>query len=399
MFIHQNAPGQFKFIAPHLARDPANQAVFLSESAPDKPSKVEARTYPAPRQPGPQAHPYLHRIEASVRRGQAVVRACLQLVEDGFRPDVVVGHAGWGETMFLREALPRARILSYCELFYRPEGQDTGYLPELALDFDGQCRLRAWNADLLTGLDVMHRGLSPTLWQRSQHPPLFQPRIAVVHEGVDLAEVKPAPQARFNLPNGRVLTAADEVVTFVARNLEPVRGFLTLMRALPALLARRPHAHVVICGETGVSYGAPPPGGGTWRDLMLRDLYLDGSRVHFVARLARPRYLELLQISSLHLYLTVPFVLSWSFVEALAAGCLVLGSDVAPVREVLDDGVNGFLVDMRHPGEVAARAANLLEDRAGFAEIRRAARSSASDRFDLRRCLAAQTALIEGMLD
>ena len=382
-----------------MARNPANQVVFLSEAALQDAGNIQTRIYPAPRQASQHAHPYLHRIEASVRRGQAVVRACLQLAEDGFRPDVVIGHAGWGETMFLREALPGARILSYCELFYRPEGQDTGYLPELALDFDGLCRLRAWNADLLTGLDVMHRGLSPTLWQRAQHPAAFQPRISVIHEGVDLAEVAPARHARFVLPGGRVLTSQHEVITFVARNLEPVRGFLTLMRALPELLRRRPHALVVICGESGVSYGAPPPGGGSWRDRMQQDNAFEGSRVYFVERLARAHYIKLLQVSSLHLYLTVPFVLSWSFVEAMAAGCLVLASDVAPVREVMEDGVNGFLVDMRHPGPVACRAADLLEARAGLLGVRRSAQANASDRFDVRRSLIAQTALVEAMLD
>ena len=399
LFIHQNGPGQFKFLAPHLARNPAHQVVFLSQAAFQDAGDVLVRTYTAPRPPSPTAHPYLQRIEASVRRGQAVVRACQQLAEDGFRPDIVIGHAGWGETLFLREALPGAKILSYCELFYRPDGQDTGYLPELALDFDGSCRLRAWNADLLVGLDAMHLGLSPTAWQRAQHPAVFQSRIAVIHEGVDLAEVAPAPQARFVLPGGQILTLQDEVVTFVARNLEPVRGFLTLMRALPELMRRRPRAHIVICGETGVSYGAPPPGGGSWRDLMLRDAGFDRSRVHFVSRLARQPYLRLLQVSSLHLYLTVPFVLSWSLIEAMAAGCLVLASDVAPVREVLDDGTNGFLVDMRQPAQVAARAVALLEDRAGLGRIRHAARRTASDRFDVRQCLAAQTALIESMLN
>ncbi len=331
----------------------------------------------------------------SVRRGQAVARACLALRREGFEPDVVVGHPGWGETMFIRDVLPDVSMLSYCEMFYQSDGQDTGYIPETAIDLDGRCRVRAWNADLLTSLASMDRGLSPTEWQRAQHPAVFQPQIDVIHDGVDLAEVAPDPVARFSVRDGPVFRPGDEVVTYVARDLEPVRGFTLLMRALPDLLRRRPRAQVVICGADGVSYGRPPEGGGSWREAMLREIPLDPARVHFVGALARPDYLNLLRVSALHLYLTVPFVLSWSCVEALACGCLVLGSDVGPVREVIEAGSNGFLIDARDAGALAARAAALLADRDALAGVRRQARERASASFDLRRCLAAQRRLIE----
>ena len=395
LFLHQNAPGQFRHLAPHLAEDPANEVAFLGERRVAAPGRVRWLRYSAPEPPGAATHHYLHRMEGNVRRGQAVVRACLDLRAEGFTPDVVVAHAGWGETMFLRDVLPRAAILSYCEMFYRSEGQDTGYLPETALDLDGRCRLRVWNADLLTALDLMDRGMAPTAWQRAQHPTPYQSRIAVVHDGVDTAEVSPDPRARFALRDGRVLAPGDEVVTFVARHLEPVRGFTVLMRALPALLRRRPGAQVVICGEDGVSYGRPPPEGGTWGAAMLREVSVDPARVHFAGRLARREYLSLLQVSALHLYLTVPFVLSWSCVEALSAGCLLLGSDVAPVREVLRDGVNGFLVDGRDPEAVAGRAADLLAHRASLGPVRDRARALAMRHFDLRDCLRQQSRLIQ----
>lgn len=395
LFIHQNAPGQFRHLAPHLAAEPGNQVVFLGARDSGLPAPVRSLRYPPPRPASPGTHQYLHRMENSVRRGQAVVRACLALKQEGFVPDVVVAHAGWGETMFLRDALPRTRLLSYCEMFYRADGQDTGFLPELPIDLDGRCRLRAWNADLLTGLEAMDGGLAPTEWQRAQHPPAYQGRIDVVHEGIDTAEAAPDPAARFTLPDGRTLTATDEVVTFVARNLEPVRGFTVLMRALPELLRRRPAAQVVICGAEGVSYGAPPPGGGTWRAALEAEAPRpDPARVHFVGPLPRPAYLALLQVSSLHLYLTVPFVLSWSCLEAMAAGCLLLGSDVAPVREVVQDGRNGALVDARRPGLVAERAAGMLAAGSALAPLRRAARHTAMERFALPRCLAAQARLV-----
>lgn len=394
LFIHQNAPGQFRHLAPYLAADQRNKVVFIGEGNRGGGGNIRWMRYRPPAPAASQTHHYLRRAELAIRRGQTVARTCLALMTDGFKPDVIIGHPGWGETMFLRDVLPDTPILSYCELFYQPEGQDTGYIPETRIDLDGRCRIRAWNADLLTALNTMDRGLSPTQWQREQHPDVFRNRIAVVHEGVDTIEVAPRSDARFDVLGGPSFSVGDEVVTFVARDLEPVRGFNMLMRSLPELLRRRPDAHVVICGGDGVSYGRRPPGGGTWRDAMLKQFPLDPARVHFVGKLARLDYLNLLRISALHLYLSVPFVLSWSCIEALACGCLVLGSDVAPVREVLEDGVNGFLVDARDSELLARRAADLLARRALLGPVRQTARNAAIARFDLGRCLAEQTRLV-----
>ena len=394
LFLHQNAPGQFRHLAPHLARDERNDVVFLGPGMPPVLDRVRWRSYAPPRPSGTQTHHYLRRAESCVRRGQAVARACLELRETGFEPDLIVGHPGWGETMFLREVLPRVTVIAYCEMFYRAEGQDTGYIPETAIDLDGRCRIRAWNADLLTSLSIMDHGISPTTWQRDQHPEVFHSSISVVHDGVDTREVAPNPGARFAVPGGPIFAVGDEVVTYVARDLEPVRGFTLLIRALPELMRDRPNAHIIICGGDGVSYGRPPPGGGTWKTLLLSENKLDLSRVHFVGKLNRSEYLQLLQVSALHLYLSVPFVLSWSCVEAMAAGCLLLGSDVAPVREVIEDGKTGFLVDARDASLLAKRAAELLARRQTLDGIRRAAREHAIARYDVSRCLAAQMAII-----
>ena len=398
LFVHQNAPGQFRHLAPHLAAQPGYKVAFLGEGSRPTCPGVGSASYPKPLPAHGQTHLYLRRMESCVRRGQAVARAVLELSRKGYTPDLVVAHPGWGETMFLREVLPKTRLLSYCEMFYRSEGQDTGFIPETELDLDGKCRLRTWNADLLTSLSIMDHGLTPTRWQRDQHPAEFLSRISVVHEGVDTREVAPRPDSRFEAPNSPCFTHGDEVITFVARDLEPVRGFAMLIRALPYLLRLRPNAHVVICGGDGVSYGRKPPCGRTWREALLRECPIDPARVHFVGKLTRARYLDLLRISALHLYLTVPFVLSWSCIEALASGCLVLGSDVAPVREVIEDGVTGFLTDPREPEALAGLAATLLAQRDQLAPVRRRARELAVARFELRDCLARQKLLIDQVL-
>jgi glycosyltransferase involved in cell wall biosynthesis len=398
LFLHQNAPGQFPHLAAHIGADPGNKVVFLGQTRPRALPNVRWLQYGHKSTDESGIHPYLRSTETAVRRGQAVARACLELAHDGFTPDLIVAHPGWGESLFLREVLPRAKIVSYCEMFYHSQEADVGYIPETELGLDGRCRLRIWNATLLLALEAMDAGIAPTVWQRDTHPAAFRPLIDVAHEGVDTLAVCPNPSARFTLPDGHVLAPGDEVVTFVARHLEPYRGFCTLMRALPALLGARPNARAVICGADGTSYGAPPAAGGTWREKMLAECPVDPARVTFVGALPRAAYLSLLQVSALHLYLTIPFVLSWSCIEAMAAGCLILAADVAPVREVIADGETGFLVDGRDPAAVASRAAALLAERAGLRAVAAQARAATEERFSLPHCLARQTEVLRSVL-
>ncbi|MCU0946486.1 MAG: glycosyltransferase, partial [Rubritepida sp.] len=331
----------------------------------------------------------------AVLNGQATARAVRSLLREGFHPDVVLVHPGWGDALFLPEVLPRTPIVVYAEYFYRTEGTEIGHDEHLALDAEARCALTLRNAPLLLALDAATEAISPTLWQRDLHPEAYRGRISVVHEGVDVAAVAPDPAARLALADGTVLTAADEVVTYVARDLEPVRGFPALMRALPHLLARRPEAHVVICGGDGVSYGRAPPGGGSWRAHMLAEVGALPPRVHFTGPLPYQDYLTLLRVSRLHLHPSAPFVLSWSLTEAMATGALVLGADTAPLREVIRHGVNGFLADARAPEAYAAMAATLLAEAGGLTRVRRAARRTITLRFRREAALARQRAVLE----
>jgi glycosyltransferase involved in cell wall biosynthesis len=393
LFIHKDGPGQFVHLARHLAADPANDVVFITEGRPVRLPNARCLAYPSTRLPG-ASHRYVHRLESAVQHGQALARASLALAHDGWRPDVVVAHAGWGEALFIKDVFPRAGMLAYCEFYYAASGADIGFDPEDLPSIDDVCQTRIKNAHLLLSLEAADRAYSPTEWQKHRHPKPFHHKIAVIFDGIDTDRVTPRQVARFVLTDGRVLTRADEVVTYIARDLEPYRGFPSLMRALPELCRRRPAAQIVIAGGDGVSYGRAPPAGGSWRDAMLREVSIDPARVHFVGRLPYERYLELLQISSLHVYLTVPFVLSWSCVEALAAGCVVLGSATPPVVEVLREGENGFLVDFFAPAAIAERAAALLDERRGLDRIRANARQTVLDRYSLARCLPRQLRLV-----
>jgi glycosyltransferase involved in cell wall biosynthesis len=331
----------------------------------------------------------------------AVVEACRHLQSRGIRPDIICGHSGWGELLFVKDIFPETPILSYFEFYYHFSNADVGFDREFPVSPLDPFRLRTKNAVNLLSFDAVDWGNAPTRWQRSVHPPELRSRISVVHEGVDTERVRPNPDAWLVLQRGNTrLTARDEVVTYVARNLEPYRGFHIFMRAVAEILRRRPRTHIVLVGGDGVSYGAPAPAGTTYRELLLNELGLHAEhRVHFLGQIPHDAYLNLLQVSSAHVYLTYPFVLSWSFIEAMAAGCAVIGSATPPVMEVLRDGENGLAVDFFSPRAIADQVDEILDDPDRRADLRMAARQTAVRDFDLEtRQLPRWSALIEDLI-
>jgi glycosyltransferase involved in cell wall biosynthesis len=321
------------------------------------------------------------------------------LREDGFSPDLIVAHPGWGEALFLKDVCPKTPLLNYCEFFYHGRGADVGFDPDTPASLDAICRARARNAHLLLSLAECDRGISPTHWQRSTHPGEYQGKIEVIFDGIDTLTVRPDPAASFMLPDGRKLTRADNVVTYIARNLEPYRGFPSFMRAVPRILAEATDAQIVIVGGDEVSYGRSAPEGKSWREVMLAEVGpLDPARVHFLPRIPYPRYLSLLSVSTAHVYLTVPFVLSWSCFEAMASGCLVIGSRTPPVQEVIRDGHNGLLVDFLDPAGIARQVIDAIRSRENLSELRDRARATIEVTYALSQCLPAQLRLLQSMV-
>ncbi len=344
------------------------------------------------------AHPWAQEFETKVIRGEACAAAATKLKAQGFAPDVIVANPGWGESLFLKDVWPQAKMLALIEFVYGARGLDFDFDPEFHReDLPRYARLRAKNAHLLMALADMDWGICPTEFQRSTVPAAFRAKTSVIFDGIDTQVVRPDPSA-FVTVNGRTLRAGDEVLTFVNRNLEPYRGYHAFMRALPEILRRRPNAVALIVGGDGVSYGAAAPEGKTWKDLFLDEVRerLDLSRVLFVGRLPYVDYLRVLQVSACHVYLTYPFVLGWSCVEALAAGALVVGSRTPPVEEVITHGDNGLLVDFFDTEGLAASVADCLAEPQRFAALRKRARALAARRYDLASvCLPQQARLIE----
>ena len=345
LVVHQNFPGQFGHLVKAWAQRPGWDVRGLGrETAPGIPGFDKLTRYKLARKGHPSQHHYLRQMEMATLHGQAAARAMLEMRKSGFTPDVILAHPGWGETLYAKDVFPNARLVHYCEWYYNADGQDLGFDPEFPITFDDRARIRTWNALHTLNLTNCDAAVSPTHWQKSRHPEIFQPKITVQHEGIDTENLGPDPTAWVKTPSGVVLKAGDPVITYVARNLEPYRGFHVFMRALEKIQRAHPTCHTLIVGGDGVSYGRRPTKAKTWRDQMLAEVKLDPTRTHFLGRLPYRDYVRVLQVSAVHVYLTYPFVLSWSLLEAMACGAQVVASDVGPVREALADEVIGRLV-------------------------------------------------------
>ena len=414
LFIHQNFPGQFKHLAPALVKLGHKVVAMTMQKLDSKNWQgVEMVAYSAHRGTTPNVHPWVADFETKAIRGQACFTACLKLEADGFSPEVIVAHPGWGESLFLKEVWPKAKLGIYCEFFYRTVGADVGFDPEFTdTEEGGVCKLQLKNINNLLHFQTADAGISPTYWQASTFPEAFRPKISVIHDGIDTAAVCPNRLASITLktPSKQdlVLTCQDEVVTFVNRNLEPYRGYHTFMRALPEILARRPLAKVLIVGGDDVSYGARPEekkyGASKWKDIFINEVKPlikneDWSRVHFLGHVPYQYFVPLLQVSTVHVYLTYPFVLSWSLLEAMSAGCAIVASNTKPLQEAIEHNETGRLVDFFKPKELAQEVCELLDNSNERLRLGQNARLFAQKNYDLKNiCLPAQLAWVEQLL-
>ncbi len=393
LFLHHNMPGQFRYLAPHLVAR-GHDVTFVSKRDDRKMPGARHLVYKPRREPTPKIHAYIRGTEDAVLHGQEVLRICQALHQSKWIPDVIMGHPGWGETLFVKGMFPNVPLIAYGEFFFRPDGPLTTFDPAKPADLNTRCLTQMANAHLLVALENADLIWSPTRWQAQTFPDILQPRIRTIFDGVDTCHIHPVPEAKLELADGCVLTREDEVITYAVRNLEPMRGFPQFVRALPAILKARPKAHAVIGGGDEVSYGIGKDTPQPWRERMLAEVELPMDRVHFTGHLPYSKYLTQLLVSSVHVYLSYPFVLSWSFFEAMAAGCLIVGSDTAPVREVLRPGENGLSTSFWEPERIAADVIAAL-DNPRADDLRQAARETMIADYDLEICLGRQRDMLK----
>ncbi|MBF0862065.1 glycosyltransferase family 4 protein [Gluconobacter kanchanaburiensis] len=399
LFVHQNFPGQFLHFVRHLQAR-GHEIVFISEANNGHIPGVRRAIYRVPRLPSMETHPHLREFEYGLLRAEAVATAARTLKGLGYEPDIIIGHHGWGELLNLGDVFPGCPILGYFEFFYHADRNDVGFDPEFPPSPELAAAVRVKNSINLQALCLANGyGQSPTQFQWGTYPSWAQEKISLLREGVNLELCCPEPQARRRnlVINGVKITPKDSLVTYVARDLEPYRGFHVVMRALPRILAERPDAHVILVGGDKVSYGTLPPGGGSWREIMLREVgaRLDLERVHFVGKVEYDDFRALLRRSDAHLYLTYPFVASWSLREAMATGCPIIGSDTAPVREFITENVTGRLVPFLEPDRIAEATLVMLDDRRSARRLGQEARRYAEAEL----CLKSYLERYDGLVD
>ena len=413
LFVHQNFPGQFKHLAPALVQQ-GHQVVALTMKHIQSClwQGVQIVPYAAKRASASAIHPWVADFETKVIRGEACLHAAQQLNSSGFVPDIIVAHPGWGESLFVKDIWPNAQLGIYCEFFYQASGTDVGFDREFAADHPHDAaRVRLKNINTLLHFEQAQAGLSPTHWQASTFPPRFGSKISVVHDGIDTDVVKPNPSVHMTLSTHggeRIqLTRADEVVTFVNRNLEPYRGYHTFMRALPEVLAQHPRARVLVVGGSSTSYGAHPDesrhGNKSWKDIFADQARSqmpdeDWARVHFLGQLPYSIFILLLQLSSVHVYLTYPFVLSWSLLEAMSAGCAIVASNTGPVLEAITHAQTGRLVDFFDAPALAQEVCRLLANPDERQLLGQQSREFACTHYDLKTvCLPGQLSWVKSL--
>ncbi|MFZ6744712.1 glycosyltransferase family 4 protein [Undibacterium sp. JH2W] len=399
LFVHQNFPGQFVHLAPALAADAGNEVVALTmqKGIPLLWNGVKVHSYQVARGTAAETHPWLADSEPKVIRGEAAMRAALQLREQGFVPDVIIAHPGWGESLFLKKVWPKARLGIYAEFFYHAHGADVGFDPEFSSDsIEQACKIQLKNINNLLHMEIADAAISPTHWQASTFPSAFREHISVIHDGINTDLVAPNPAVALTLGGGLTLTRDDEVITFVNRNLEPYRGYHIFMRALPQILAQRPNAQVLLVGGDDVSYGAKSASGQSWKEIFLKEVSPllpeeARKRIHFLGNIPYQHFIPLLQLSRVHVYLTYPFVLSWSLLEAMSVGCAIVASDTQPLREAIRHNETGRLVDFFDVAGLAQEVCDLLEQPEERQRLGENARRFACEFYDLQKvCLPAQ---------
>jgi len=380
LFLHNNFPGQYRRLMTALAGDASIDMLAATLATNRQPFPIKRVLYEPHREVTPKIHPFAVSLERAAITAQAAFKALAPMKAQGWSPDIICAHSGWGPSLFLKELWPDAKLLPYFEWYYHSEGSDADFLDRDARDENDRVRTLSKNAPILFDLAAMDWGVCPTNWQRSQFPALFRDRLTVAHDGVDTDYMAPDDNAMLTL-DGVTLTRRDEVVTYVARSLEPYRGFPCFMQAVALLQARRPSLHVVVVGGEGVSYGTQRKDGRTHKQAALDDHDLDLSRLHFTGLMPYDTFRATAQISRAHVYLTVPFVLSWSMLEVMACGAPLVASDTPPVAEVVEDGKNGLLVDFFDPQAIAGRVEEILDGKIDVAAMRTAARETILERY------------------
>ncbi len=385
LFVHQNFPAQFGQIAQHLVQEHGFECTFVSERPPGNEGGVRRIQYHVTGGATRQTHYCSRTFENGVWHAMGVYEAMKACPE--VQPDLIVGHSGFGSTLFLRDLYP-CPVINYFEYFYRSVGSDMDFRPDFPCSGIDRLRARSRNAMILLDLENCDAGYAPTTWQRDTLPDIFRPKIRPIFDGIDTNVWRPQPGLPRRIGNLEV-TDDTRIVTYVSRGMESMRGFDVFMKTAKIICDRRQDVVFAVVGEDRVCYGGDPKVTGTqsFKEWVLSQDDYDLKRFHFLGRIPPQELAQLLAISDLHIYLTVPFVLSWSLMNALACGTTVLASNTPPVREMIEHEKNGLLVDFFDVDEMANLAQTVLDSPQDFKYLGAAGVKMIQDHYSLDVCL------------
>ena len=403
LIVHPSFPGQYFYLCRYLAQNPENKVVFLAKDNSIKTELpgVNLALYQKPREVNKEIHHYLYPAEEAILEGQQTIKALDSLKKKGFIPDIVIGHAGWGSLMYIKDYYPNVPVIGYFEWFYHSSNSDSYYWPGEEAPIDTKLSIRTKNMHHLLSLDACDVGITPTNWQKQQFPDVYKPMLHVIHEGTDTQYCCPFEGAELpalELSTGFKLPKGTKYISYVSRGFEPIRGFDKFMDAIRIVLKDFPDLHVVLAGDDRVCYGGKLPEGTTYKGIEEEKGGYDKERVHFIGSTNRGDYRKMMQGSMCHVYLTRPFILSWSMLEAMSFGLPLVTSATPPTMEVVEDGVNGLLAEFRSPVHIAKRIEEILKDREMAARLGKAARETVLERFDLVKCMRKTEDLMYSML-
>lgn len=399
LFVHKSFPAQFKFLVSALALNPNNVVIFITEDAETEIRGVNKLVYDASKPISENYNPYSLNFDLAINQGIHVAAKAMALKERGIIPDVIIGFSGWGCSMFIKDVFPDVPFVCYCEWYLNPQGGVFDFDGE-KLSIDARAKLRCDNAHVLTTLSLCDAGISPTNWQKQQFPKEYQNKIEVIPDGVDIDLFSPDENVKFKINGADLeLTKKDEVITYAARGLEPCRGYPEFMKAVAILQKKRPNAHFVIAGQNEYFYSYKKSDEEKSKEVLETMFDINMDKVYFVGKLPYKEYAKLLQVSTVHVYLTYPFVLSWSFLDAMSTGCCIVASKTAPVQEVMQDNYNGLLVDFFDVNKLVDKIEYAIDNQNKMSEIRENARKTILEKYDLVDTIAKQMKFIDEVVN
>lgn len=387
VFMHQTYPAQFGPISQFLLKEYDVEISFFSEhiNKPIYPGIKHFAYKPVITNHEDSPYFFSRHFEQEAASMHGVYNA---LKASKINPDVLIGHAAFGNLGLLHVDYATIPRIGFFELFYDPHGRHSENRSQYPAPKPNRIRIPLRNATQLVELEYCTKGYSPTQFQKSTYPEAYQQKLSVLFDGIDVGFYKPG-EVSSNSELKRTWPKGAKLVTYVSRGLEAMRGFDIFMEVAHRVSQKSKDVHFVIAGNPKTHYGSEMIGinDPTFKEYVLKKQPYDLNRFHFLDWISESALVDLFCLSNCHFYWTVPFTLSWSLFQAMATGCLIVGSDSAPVRDAIVNGINGLLVSPYDQVMLTDSILATLSSSKKHIDLRKNARSCIVENFSFETCL------------